>query len=102
MTPKINLSASEKLSSYDIDLIKLLFQFDSIVLDAATKYKPHILAQYCFSLANTFNSFYVHTPKILEEVDESIKSTRLALVERTKETLEKGFELLAIKMPSKM
>ncbi len=102
MTPKIDPSASEKLSSYDIDLIKLLFQFDGMVLDAATKYKPHILAQYCFSLANAFNSFYVHTPKILEETDESLKSTRLALVERTKETLEKGFELLAIKMPSKM
>jgi arginyl-tRNA synthetase len=69
--------------------MKLLFRFDEAVLDAATKYKPHILAQYCFSLANTFNSFYVHTPKILEETNDVVKSTRLALVEKTAETLKK-------------
>jgi arginyl-tRNA synthetase len=98
----IDVKASENLTSYDVDLMKILFRFDEAVLDAATKYKPHILAQYCFSLANAFNSFYVHTPKILEETNESLKSTRLALVEKTKNTLKKGFELLAIKMPSKM
>ena len=69
--------------------MKMLFRFDEAVLDAATKYKPHILAQYCFTLANTFNSFYVHTPKILEESDASLRSTRLALVEKTAHILQK-------------
>lgn len=99
---QIDQRAADNLTSYDIDLMKTLFRFDEAVLDAATKYKPHILAQYCFSLANTFNSFYAHTPKILEEASESLRSTRLALVEKTSQTLEKWFELLAIKMPSKM
>jgi arginyl-tRNA synthetase len=68
----------------------------------AKTYKPHHLALYAYSLAVEFNSFYVHTPKILEEKDENLRSFRLALVAQTAKTLEKAFDLLAIKMPSEM
>jgi arginyl-tRNA synthetase len=92
----------ENLTEYDTTLIKQLLRFDEAVLDAATKYKPHILAQYCYNLASSFNGFYAHTPKILEESDENLKNIRLMLVKKTRDILQKGFELLAIKMPSKM
>lgn len=68
----------------------------------AETYKPHHLALYAYELAVTFNSFYVHTPKILEEKDENLKNLRLSLVAKTAETLEKAFDLLGIKMPSEM
>jgi arginyl-tRNA synthetase len=68
----------------------------------AKTYKPHHLALYAYDLAVGFNSFYVHTPKILEESDENLKQLRLALVSQTAATLEKAFDLLAIKMPSEM
>jgi len=89
LVAKLDPVAAEALAEHDIDLLKLLFRFDEAVLDAATKYRPHILAQYCFTLANAFNSFYVHTPKILEETNEALRSTRLALVEKTAQVLEK-------------
>jgi arginyl-tRNA synthetase len=72
------------------------------VLDSATKYKPHILATYCYELAVEFNAFYVHTPKILEEQDVDLRNFRLNLIKKVTETLKKGFELLAIEMPGKM
>jgi arginyl-tRNA synthetase len=73
------------------------------VVDTVAKtYKPHHLALYAYDLAVGFNSFYVHTPKILEESDENMKEFRLALVSQTVATLKKAFDLLAIKMPSEM
>ncbi len=90
------------LSSYDKSLIQVLWWFESAVDTVAKTYKPHHLALYAYSLAVEFNSFYVHTPKILEEKDENLRSFRLALVAQTAKTLEKAFDLLAIKMPSEM
>lgn len=95
---------SEKLnlSEYDRACLRRLSFFDKAVTDSATKYKPHILATYCYELASEFNAFYVHTPKILEEQDEDLRNFRLALIEKVSETLKKGFELLAIEMPERM
>jgi arginyl-tRNA synthetase len=60
------------------------------------------LATYSYNLAVSFNSFYVHTPKILEESDTAIKNFRLTLISKTTDTLKKSFELLGIKMPTEM
>ncbi|MDD5377037.1 MAG: arginine--tRNA ligase [Candidatus Gracilibacteria bacterium] len=90
------------LSEYDRTCLRHLSFFDKAVLDSATKYKPHILATYCYELASEFNAFYVHTPKILEESDENLRNFRLKLIGKVSETLRKGFELLAIEMPGKM
>jgi len=44
----------------------------------------------------------VHTPKILEEQDGNLRNFRLSLIAKVRDTLEKGFELLAIEMPERM
>lgn len=90
------------LSSFDKSLIQTLARFKDIIEMTASTYKPHHLALYAYDLSVCFNSFYVHTPKILEEEDQDLKSFRLALVTVTADTLEKAFELLGIKMPSEM
>jgi len=90
------------LSQYDRVCLRRLSFFDKAVIDSSTKYKPHILATYCYELATEFNAFYVHTSKILEEQDADIRNFRLNLIQKVSETLQKGFELLAIKMPEKM
>lgn len=91
-----------ELSQYDKSLIKKLLEFEGKVGETASKYKPHILAQYCYELASEFNSFYVHTPKILEESNEDLKNLRLNMIEKFAQTLKKWFELLAINMPDEM
>lgn len=100
----IGVFQTEKLplSEYDRACLRRLSFFDKAVQDSATKYKPHILTTYCYELASEFNTFYVHTPKILEEQDVNLCAFRLALIEKVAETLKKGFELLAINMPRKM
>ena len=90
------------LSPYDTALIRTLSEMEWKIEDTASKYKPHTLALYCYDLAVCFNSFYVHTPKILEESDENLKYLRLNLCKLVSEKLTLGFNLLAIKMPSEM
>lgn len=90
------------LSQYDTALIRTLAEMEQKIQDTADKYKPHVLALYCYDLAVCFNSFYVHTPKILEETDENLKNLRLQLCKMTSEKLTLGFDLLGIKMPSEM
>jgi arginyl-tRNA synthetase len=75
---------------------------DEVIRETADKYKPHILALYCYDVAVSFNSFYVHTPKILEESNEHLKQFRLTLIKKTTDTLNLGFSLLGIDMPSEM
>ena len=90
------------LSPYDTALIRTLAEMEPKIETTADTYKPHTLALYCYDLAVCFNSFYVHTPKILEESDEQLKSLRLNLCRLTHEKLTTWFDLLAIKMPSEM
>lgn len=90
------------LSNYDKSLIKKLLEFEGKIEETAKKYKPSILAQYCYELAQEFNSFYVNSGKILEEKNEDIKNLKLYLVQMVATTLKKWFSLLAIDMPDEM
>jgi arginyl-tRNA synthetase len=65
-------------------------------------HKPHHLAMYAYELATTFSSFYVHTPKLLEEWDADLKAIRLSLVDQTVKTIAETFKILAIPLPNKM
>lgn len=93
---------TSELSLYDRQLALLLSQKEEAIDRVTTTYKPHHLAIYAYDLATTFSSFYVHTPKLLEEQDAELKEIRLTLVNRTIETLREVFGILAIPLPDKM
>lgn len=99
---KKTTSSDLHLSTHDKLLIQSLAGFRDAVDATAKTYKPHHIALYAYSLAVMFNSFYVHTPKILEENNTKLRDFRLALVQETSATLKKSFELLGIEMPSEM
>ncbi|MBC7498887.1 arginine--tRNA ligase [Candidatus Gracilibacteria bacterium] len=99
---KYDYSQIEGLSPYDTALIRTLAEMEAKIQITADTYKPHTLALYCYDLAVCFNSFYVHTPKILEESDADLKNLRLTLCRLTADKLTLGFDLLAIQMPSEM
>ena len=82
-------SGKLELSLYDTSLLRKLAFFEKAVADTVAKYKPHTLAIYCYELASEFSSFYAHTPKILEEENETIKTFRLSLVLKVRDTLKK-------------
>jgi arginyl-tRNA synthetase len=77
-----------------------LCQFAEVVPTVLNDFRPNVLANYLFELANSFHSFYEACPVLKSE--EPARSSRLALCEMTARILAKGLELLGIKVPEKM
>jgi len=84
----------------EINLAKRVCQFAEIVPQVLNGFRPNILANYLFELANSFHGFYEACPVLKSE--EPVRSSRLAVCELTGRVLQKGLELLGIKAPEKM
>jgi len=87
-------------SSAEITLAKRLCQFAEVVPQVLNDFRPNILANYLFEVANSFHAFYEACPVLKSE--EPARSSRLALCDLTGRVLHRGLELLGIKVPEKM
>jgi arginyl-tRNA synthetase len=94
-TKELALTAREERN-----LALKLCQFAEAVPSVLNDFRPNILANYLFELANSFHSFYEACPVLKSE--EPSRSSRLALCELTGRVLAKGLDLLGIKVPEKM
>jgi arginyl-tRNA synthetase len=86
--------------SAEINLAKRLCQFAEIVPQVLNDFRPNILANYLFELANSFHTFYEACPVLKSE--EPVRSSRLALCDLSGRVLQHGLDLLGIKVPEKM
>ena len=84
----------------EIVLAKRLCQFAEIVPQVLNDFRPNILANYLFEVANSFHTFYEACPVL--KSDEPARSSRLALCDLTAQVLCRGLDLLGIKVPEKM
>jgi arginyl-tRNA synthetase len=84
----------------EITLAKRLCQFAEIVPQVVNDFRPNILANYLFELADSFHSFYEACPVLRS--DEPVRGSRLALCDLTGRILQRGLDLLGIKVPEKM
>ena len=84
----------------ELNLAKRVCQFAEIVPQVLNGFRPNILANYLFELANSFHSFYEACPVLKSQ--EPARESRLALCELTGRVLQKGLELMGIRAPEKM
>jgi arginyl-tRNA synthetase len=77
-----------------------LSQFAEVVPAVLNDFRPNLLANYLYELANAFHSFYESCPVLKSE--EPARSSRLALCELSGRVLAKGLELLGISVPERM
>jgi arginyl-tRNA synthetase len=91
----IDLSAPEERI-----LALKLCQFAEVLPAVLNDFRPNLLANYLYELANGFHSFYEACPVL--KSDGPARSSRLALCELTGRVLRKGLELLGIKVPERM
>ena len=77
-----------------------LCQYAEIVPTVLNDFRPNVLANYLFELANNFHGFYEACPVLKSE--EPARSSRLALCELTARVLQHGLALLGIAVPEKM
>ena len=77
-----------------------LCQFAETVPTVLNDFRPNLLANYLFELANSFHSFYEACPVLKSE--EPTRSSRLALCELTARILHRGLQLMGIDVPERM
>jgi arginyl-tRNA synthetase len=84
----------------EVELAKRLCQFAEIAPQVLNGFRPNILANYLFELANSFHTFYEACPVLKSE--EPLRGSRLALCDLTARVLQRGLDLLGIKVPERM
>jgi arginyl-tRNA synthetase len=89
------------LSEKELEVIKVVSVFPSVLINAAKDLSPSILANYLYNLVKSYNSFYQDSSVIREE-NEDLRIFRIQLSELTSRVLERGMNILGIEMPSRM
>lgn len=95
------LQASAPLEKLEKELILLLEQYPDVVREAAATYSPAVIANYIYSVAKSYNSFYTEHSVLKAETEEK-KELRLKLCQLTANVIRQGMELLGIRVPERM
>ncbi|MBO0468997.1 arginine--tRNA ligase [Enterococcus sp. DIV0242_7C1] len=81
------------------EVVKLLQKFPDVVLQAADKYEPSVIAKHAIQVAQAFNKYYAHV-KIL--ADDAERESRLALVYAMATIIKEDLRLLGLHAPNEM
>ena len=99
--PNINDVDVKTLSDeYSQNVIKLLGNFQDILVQVTNKEEPSILAKYLIDLSKAFSAFYNENKIIGEE--KTIQDARVFLTYCVGKILKEGANLLGMQMPDKM
>lgn len=89
-----------ELSPQEVQLIDLISRFSNEVTRAAAEYKPMMVANYAFSLAQAFNDFYNVCPVLTAETP--VRDFRLRLTAAARQAISNSLSLLGIDCPEVM
>jgi arginyl-tRNA synthetase len=90
-----------QLDPHEVELIEIISRFPETVQQAATEYRPLVMATYAYDLANAFHSFY-HAVPVVQTEDLAIRAARLRLVAAAKQVIYSALGLLDIESPEVM
>ena len=96
-----DLFSDYQISEAEKSLIKLVYQYPTIVKDAGDTYSPALVAGYCYDLAKAYNHFY-HDHVVVDQEKLTTTSFRLHLSELTSIVLQKCMAMLGINVPERM
>ena len=89
------------LSPKELALIQRLVDYPAAVRQAGDEFSPAVIANYAYSLACDFNSFY-HDHSILNEADAEKRALRLVLAQTVANVIKSAMSLLGIEVPNRM
>jgi len=84
----------------EIALVKQLSGFPLVIEQSTKQLRPHLIANYLYSLSQSLSEFY-HNCQVLKE-REDLKKARLLLIYCVKQVLENGLNLLGIDVLERM
>ncbi len=82
------------------ELVMSLLRFPEAVMRAAESYKPNVLTDYLFALAQVYSSFYQNVPFL--KAEDGIRESRVRLCGLVAKVLGKGLELLGLEAPERI
>jgi arginyl-tRNA synthetase len=85
----------------ELDVIKKLYDWPTVLQKAGRTYDPSQIANYCYELARTYNAFYQNS-HIIRENDAHLRLFRMLVTQRTGDLLRDAMSLLGIQMPERM
>lgn len=93
--------SSSTLLPLEKKLLLMVEQFPAQIQQACQEMNPGVIANYCFHLAKTYNSFYAEHSVMSAESEEK-KELRLRLCQLTATVLKNGMKMLGIEVPERM
>ena len=95
-----DVNAKYLLDEYSSKILKLIYNFENILIQVTEKNEPSILSRYLIDVAKAYSNFYNENKIITDNKD--IQNTRVFLTYATGKVLKTGANLLGIQMPDKM
>ncbi len=83
------------------EIIRFIYDFETIIVDAGKSYSPALLANYIYEYTKLYNRFYHECP-ILKEENSQIRNFRLQLSKVSAQVLFNAMSILGITMPERM
>jgi len=85
----------------ELAVARLLVKFQEYLVLATEEYKPNLLSNYLYDVAQQFNSFY-NSVSVLQADSKQVRLVRLNLVKASAEVLKEGLVILGIEVPERM
>ena len=95
-----NINEQHLLDVDSQNILKLIYNFEDILIQVTEKNEPSILSRYLIDVAKAYSTFYNGNKVIVD--DEEVKDARVFLTYAVGEVLKIGAGLLGIQMPDKM
>lgn len=90
-----------KLEYKEVQLLRMVEQFPTVVKEAGEAYSPAIIANFIYDLAKEYNQFYHELPIMFEE-DVDKRAIRLLISRVTGSIIKNGMWILGINVPERM
>ena len=95
-----NLDLSLLVAAKEVEILKQLAIFPSLILKSAESNDTHLICYYLKDLASLFHSYYNNEKFIIE--DKELMLSRLFLLKGVKQVIFNGLEILGVSSPEKM
>lgn len=89
------------LTSHEVALLEQITRLPDLVQQAASEYRPVVIAMFAYDLADSFHSFY-HAVPVLQAGEVEIIHARLRLIMAAKQAIANALSLLGITAPEVM
>ncbi len=96
-----SLSVLSNVNAEELSVLRWIYRFPEVVMQAAVEYVPNHICSYLHELAQRYNTFYNRHRILNADTEEEIQM-RLLMTTATGQVIKNGLRLLGIEAPDRM